>query len=181
VNPKVKTKVVWVSAWFDPPKEAQAAQALLNQGADVLLQNTDSPAVLQTAAKAGKYAFGWDSNMETYAPEAHLGSVEINWGPYYVKAVKDVLENTWKSEAFLWGMKEGCIDLVSVSDKVPRDVKAHLEQLRAGMRDGSFAPWTGPIADSTGKEVVKSGERATDPFLLGIDFYVAGVEGAPPR
>ncbi|HKW83524.1 MAG TPA: BMP family ABC transporter substrate-binding protein, partial [Burkholderiaceae bacterium] len=96
VNPKIKTKVVWVNEWFNPPKETEAAQSLMNGGADVLMQNTDSPAVLQTAEKAGKYAFGWDSDMTAYGPNAHLGSSQINWGPYYIKATRDVLDGTWK-------------------------------------------------------------------------------------
>jgi simple sugar transport system substrate-binding protein len=92
VNPKVKTKVVWVNEWFNPPKETEAATSLINGGADVLMQNTDSSAVLQTAEKLGKRAFGWDSDMTAYGPKAHLGSAVINWGPYYVKAVGEALE-----------------------------------------------------------------------------------------
>ena len=92
VNPKIKTKVVWVNEWFNPPKETEAATALINGGADVLMQNTDSSAVLQTAEKMGKRAFGWDSDMTAYGPKAHLGSAVINWGPYYIKAVRDVLD-----------------------------------------------------------------------------------------
>jgi len=92
VNPKIKTKVVWVNEWFNPPKETEAAQSLINQKADVLFQNTDSSAVLQTAGKNGKFAFGWDSDMTAYAPEAHLASSIINWAPYYIKATKDALK-----------------------------------------------------------------------------------------
>ena len=95
VNPKIKTKVVWVNGWFDPTKETEGAQSLINQGADVLFQNTDSPAVLQTAEKAGKFAFGWDSDMSKFGPKAHLASAVINWGPYYIKATKDALKGTW--------------------------------------------------------------------------------------
>ncbi|MBL8323856.1 MAG: BMP family ABC transporter substrate-binding protein, partial [Rubrivivax sp.] len=95
VNPKIKTKVVWISTWFDPPKEGDAAQSLINQGADVLLQNTDSSAVLQTAAKNKKFAFGWDSDMSAVAPEAHLASNMVYWGPYYKKAVKAALDGSW--------------------------------------------------------------------------------------
>src|SRR5213595_268326 len=124
VNPKVRTKVVWVNKWFDPPKETEAAQSLINGGADVLMQNTDSSAVLQTAEKAGKFAFGWDSDMTAYGPKAHLASSIINWGPYYVKATRDALEGTWKTGQSWWGVKEGAIDIVSISDKVPADLKA---------------------------------------------------------
>src|SRR5436309_1100019 len=111
VNPKVKTKVVWVNEWFNPPKETEAAQSLINGGADVLMQNTDSPAVLQTAEKAGKYAFGWDSDMTAYGPKAHLGSAVINWAPYYIKATKEALDGSWKGGGNTWwGVKEGAID-----------------------------------------------------------------------
>ena len=181
VNPKVKTKVVWVNEWFNPPKETEAAQSLLNGGADVLMQNTDSSAVLQTAEKAGKLAFGWDSDMTAYAPKAHLASSIINWAPYYIKATKDALEGSWKGgEASWWGVKEGAIDIVSISDKVPADLKAKVEQVKAGLKDGSFAIWKGPIVGSDGKEVLAKDVVADDKFLGGVKFYVKGVEGKVP-
>ena len=124
VNPKIKTKVVWVNEWFNPPKETEAAQSLINQGADVLFQNTDSAAVLQTAAKNKKFAFGWDSDMTAYAPEAHLASSVINWGPYYIKATRDAMEGKWTGASGVWwGVKEGAIDIVSINEKVPAETK----------------------------------------------------------
>ncbi|MBX3624949.1 MAG: BMP family ABC transporter substrate-binding protein [Rhizobacter sp.] len=180
VNPKIKTKVVWVNKWFDPPKETEAAQSLLNGGADVLFQNTDSSAVLKTAGKAGKYAFGWDSDMSSYSPEAHLASSIINWAPYYIKATKDALEGTWTTGAVWWGVKEGAIDIVSISDKVPAEIKTKVETVKAGLKDGSFAIWKGPILGQDGKEVVKKDETADDKFLSGVNFYVKGVEGKVP-
>ncbi|HEX7441657.1 MAG TPA: BMP family ABC transporter substrate-binding protein [Caldimonas sp.] len=181
VNPAVKTKVVWVNEWFNPPKETEAAQSLMNGGADVLMQNTDSPAVLQTAEKAGKYAFGWDSDMTAYGPKAHLASSQINWGPYYIKATRDALDGTWKGNTgSWWGVKEGAIDLVSISDKVPADLKAKLDKVRAGLKDGSFVIWKGPITGSDGTEVLAKDAVADDKFLGGIKFYVKGVEGTVP-
>jgi simple sugar transport system substrate-binding protein len=180
VNPKVVTKVVWVSKWFDPPKETEAAQALLNQGADVLMQNTDSSAVLKTAEKAGKYAFGWDSDMSKFGPRAHLASAIINWAPYYKKAIKDALDGTWSTGKTWWGVKEGAIDLVSLSDTVPAATKTKIDEIKAGLKDGSFVIWKGPIVDQSGKEVVKSGAAADDGVLSGINFYVKGVEGKIP-
>jgi len=180
VNPKIKTKVVWVNKWFDPPKETEGAQSLLNQGADVLFQNTDSSAVLQTAEKAGKYAFGWDSDMSKFGPKAHLASAIINWGPYYIKATKDALEGTWTTGGVWWGVKEGAIDLVSVSDAVPADVKAKVDTIKSGLKDGSFVIWKGPIVDQAGKEVLAKDAVADDKFLGGINFYVKGVEGSIP-
>jgi basic membrane protein A and related proteins len=180
VNPKVETRVVWVNKWFDPPKEAEAAQSMIDQGVDVLMQNTDSSAVLQTAEKAGKYAFGWDSDMSTKGPKAHLASAVINWAPYYKKAIGDALEGHWETGQSWWGVKEGAIDLVSLSDSVPAETKQRIEAIKAGLKDGSFVIWKGSIDDATGKEVLKAGETADDKFLHGINFYVKGVQGKLP-
>jgi basic membrane protein A len=182
VNPKIKTKVVWVNEWFNPPKETEAAQSLINGGADVLFQNTDSSAVLQTAEKAGKYAFGWDSDMTNYGPKAHLASSIINWGPYYVHTTKQVLDGTWQTskEKIWWGVKEGAIDIVSISDKVPAELKDKVEKVKAGLKDGSFVIWKGPVVDNTGKTVLEKDKAADDNFLGGINFFVKGVEGKVP-
>ena len=180
VNPKIKVKVVWVNEWFNPPKETEGAQSLIDGGADVLLQNTDSSAVLQTAEKNGKYAFGWDSDMTHYGPKAHLASAVNIWGPYYIKAAKDALAGTWSTGHTWWGVKEGAIDLVSVSDKVPADLKAKVDKVKAGLKDGTFSIWKGPIVDNGGKEVLKKDVVADDGFLGGIKFFVKGVEGQVP-
>jgi len=180
VNPKVKTKVVWVNKWFDPPKETEAATSLINGGADVLMQNTDSPAVLKMAQDKGKRAFGWDSDMTAYGPKAHLGSAVINWGPYYIKAAKDALEGTWTTGQAWWGVKEGAIDFVSIADDVPADIKKKVEDVKAGLKDGSFVIWKGPIVNNAGKEVLAKDALADDKFLGGINFYVKGVEGKVP-
>ena len=181
VNPKVKTKVVWVNEWFAPPKETEAAQSLINAGADVLFQNTDSSAVLKTAATNKKLAFGWDSDMSAYAPDAHLASAVIHWAPYYVKATREALEGGWTGGANTWwGVKEGAIDIVSISDKVPAETKAQVEKVKAGLKDGSFVIWKGPIIGQDGKPVLKKDEVADDKFLGGIGFYVKGVEGKIP-
>jgi len=180
-NPKIKTKVVWVNEWFNPPKETEAAQSLINGGADVLMQNTDSSAVLQTAEKNGKYAFGWDSDMTAYGPKAHLASAVINWGPYYIKAVREALDGKWTGNQHnWWGVKEGAIDIVSIAEAVPADTKEAVAKVKAGLADGSYVIWKGPLIGSDGKEVLKKDEVADDKFLSGIGFYVKGVEGKVP-
>jgi len=181
INPKVKTKVVWVNEWFNPPKETEAATSLINGGADVLFQNTDSPAVLKTAQDKGKRAFGWDSDMTAYGPKAHLASAIINWGPYYVKATREALEGKWTGNtASWWGVKEGAIDIVSIAEDVPAETKAKVEEVKKGLADGSFVIWKGPIVGQDGKEVLKKDEVADDKFLGGINFYIKGVEGKIP-
>jgi basic membrane protein A len=180
VNPKIKTKVVWVSTWSDPPKEGDAAQSLINAGADVLLQNTDSTAVLQTAEKNGKYAFGWDSDMSAFAAKAHLGSAIANWGGYYKQSVKSVMDGTWKTNRIVWGVKEGMNDFIKPAEVVPADIKAKIEEIKAGMKAGTFEVFTGPIVDSTGKERLAKDAKADQEWKDKVDFYVKGVEGKIP-
>ena len=181
VNPKVTTRVVWINKWFDPGKEREGAMALLDQGADVLMQNTDSTAVVQAANEKGKFAFGWDSDMSKFAPEAHLASAIINWTPYYKKAVKEALDGTWKTETNWWGIKEGAIDLVSISDKVPEDVKKLVEERKAGIKDGTFSVWKGPIVDQAGKVMLAKDQVADDKWMHDVKWYVKGVQGSVPK
>ncbi|SOE37672.1 BMP family ABC transporter substrate-binding protein [Delftia acidovorans] len=180
MNPKIKTKVVWVNEWFAPPKETEAATSLINGGADILFQNTDSAAVLKTAEEKGKRAFGWDSDMTAYGPKAHLGSAIINWTPYYTKTVREMLDGKWSSQQTWWGVKEGAIDIVSLADDVPAEAKAKIEEVKKGLKDGTFHIWKGPIAGQDGKELLAADAVAEDKFLTGINFYVKGVEGKVP-
>ena len=180
-NPKIKTKVVWVNGWFDPPKETEAATSLINGGADVLFQNTDSPAVLKTAEAKGKRAFGWDSDMTAYGPKAHLASAVINWAPYYIKATREALEGKWVGGGHTWwGVKEGAIDIVSIAEDVPAETKAKVEEVKKGLADGSFVIWKGPITDNAGKVRIAKDAVADDEFLRGLNFFVKGVQGKVP-
>lgn len=180
VNPKATTRVVWVNKWFDPGKEREAATTLIGQGVDVLMQNTDSAAVVQTAQEKGVYAIGWDSDMTKFGEKAHLAASMNKWGVYYTKVVGDVLENKWKPETVWWGLKEGAIDLGAYNAVVPEDVKTLIETRKKGIIDGSAPIWKGPLKDNTGKEVLPADKVADDGFLHGIKFYVEGVEGKIP-
>ncbi|MEX8191657.1 BMP family ABC transporter substrate-binding protein [Comamonas guangdongensis] len=180
IDPSIKAKVVWVNEWFAPPKESEAATSLINGGVDVMYQNTNSPAVLKTAEERGARAFGKDGDMSAFAPKAHLGSAVIDWTPYYTKVVDDTLAGKWQTGNFWWGVKEGAIDLKKIADDVPQEIKDKVEKARAGLKDGSFAVWTGPIKDNSGKEVLEAGKVADDAFLRGINFYVKGIEGTVP-
>ncbi len=181
VNPKIKTRVVWVNTWFDPPKETEAAQTLINGGADVLLQNTDSTAVLKTAEKNGKFAFGWDSDMSAFAPKAHLGSAVVDWSNYYKKSIKEVMDGSWKGDIVTrWGVPEGQNDLIKISDAVPADIKTKVEETKAAIKAGTFEVFTGPIMDNTGKERLAKDAKADDEWRGKVDFFVKGVEGKVP-
>ncbi|MFZ6645689.1 BMP family ABC transporter substrate-binding protein [Undibacterium sp. TJN25] len=180
VNPKVTTRVVWVNKWFDPGNEREAAITLIGQGVDVLMQNTDSAAVVQTAQEKGVYAFGWDSDMSKFGDKAHAAASVIDWSVYYNKRVGEALAGTWKSDTTWWGLKEGMIDLKAFNASLSEDIKKSIANKRQGVIDGSAPIWKGPIKDNTGKEVLPKDKVADDKFLHDINFYVEGVEGKVP-
>ena len=182
VNPKIQTKVIWVSAWYDPGKERQAAETLIAQGADMLCQNTDSPAVMQVAEEKGVHAFGWNSDMAKFGPKAQLTANTENWGIYYIDTVKKVLEGSWKGNRITrWGLKEGAVALSPLNPSVPADVAKVFNERKQSMVAGKFAPFTGPLKDNAGKERVATGVAMTDQELVSMNWYVEGVLGSIPQ
>ncbi|NNE85181.1 MAG: BMP family ABC transporter substrate-binding protein [Alphaproteobacteria bacterium] len=181
VNPDVKIKVVWVSSWFDPGKEADAAKTMIDQGVDIIMQHTDSPAPIQVAESRGVWAVGQASNMSAFGSKAHLTAIIDNWSPYYVARTKAVLDKTWDSTDTWGGFKSGMVQMAPYNEAIPADVVALAETARKGIIDGSVHPFAGPIKDQSGKIVVPAGEVASDGMLLGMDFYVEGVDGKIPN
>ena len=180
VNPNIKTKVIWINSWYDPPREKEAAESLINQGADVLYQNTDSPAIVQAAEAKGLAAFGQDSDMRKYGPKAELSANVVNWGVYYVKKVKEALNGTWKSEDTKWGMAEGMIEVTPLNSSVPPDVAKLFEAKKAEIKAGTFHPFSGPVTDQSGAVKVAAGQTIADTELWSLNWYVNGIEGKLP-
>jgi simple sugar transport system substrate-binding protein len=180
VNPDFKLKVVWANTWFDPGKEADAAKALIDQGVDIITQHTDSTAPLQVAAERGIKAFGQASDMIKFGPETQLTSIVDNWGPYYTERVKEVIDGNWKQVDVWGGMKEGHVIMAPFMN-MPDDVKKLAEETEAKIKSGEFHPFTGPIAKQDGSEWLKAGEKAEDGVLLGLNFYVKGVDDKLPQ
>jgi basic membrane protein A and related proteins len=118
--------------------------------------------------------------MTAYGPKAHLGSSIINWTPYYIDTTRSALEGKWTSRQTWWGVKEGTIDLVSIAEDVPAEAKAKVEEVKKGLKDGTFSIWKGPILGQDGKEILAADKVADDEFLKGISFYIKGVEGQVP-
>ncbi|WP_438446253.1 BMP family ABC transporter substrate-binding protein [Gorillibacterium sp. sgz5001074] len=181
VNKDAKVNVVWSNTWFDPTTERQAAVSLLDKGADVLMAYQDSPATLQAAAERGAFAGGNDSDMTRFAPDAYLTNPVWNWGPYYVKTVKAVMDGTWKTEQFSGDMKDGTVSLAPFGKKVPDDVKKLVEDAKAKIVSGELDVFTGPILDQSGKEKIASGKKMTLEEVLGTNWFVKGVEGTIPK
>jgi simple sugar transport system substrate-binding protein len=181
VNPAIKTKVIWVSSWYDPGKERQAAEALVAQGADVMCQNTDSPATVQVAQEKGVYAFGWDTDMERFAPKAHLSANTNNWGVYYTEAAKRALDGKWKPTDTKWGLKENLVVMSPLNKAVPADAAQAYEAKKKAITEGTFVPFQGPIKDQSGAVKVAAGAAMPMEQVMGINWYVQGVEGSIPK
>ena len=181
VNPKITTNVIWINSWFDPGKEREAALAHIAQGADVLMQNTDSPAVVQTAQEKGVMGFGWDSDMTKFGGKAHLAASILNWGVVYKKVTDEVEAGTWKTGSLWWGVKEGAVDIDHFAADLPADVKKLVEERRDAIKADKLHPFTGPLKDQSGKELLAAGKSYTDEELLKINYYVEGVEGNVPK
>ena len=182
VNPDVQFKIVWAYTWFDPAKEADAAKVLIEQGADVILQHTDSTAPQAAAQAAGNvYTFGQASDMGEYAPMPRISSIIDNWGPYYVERTKAVMDGTWSTVSTWDGIGKGMVGIGEISDAVPADVKAEALALKDAIASGSYHPFTGPLNKQDGSVWLKEGETADDGTLAGMNFYVEGIEGTIPQ
>jgi basic membrane protein A len=174
--------VIWVDAWYNPGKERQAAEALIAQGADVLSQNTDSPAAVQVAQEKGKYAFGWDSDQAKYGPKAHLTANTQDWSIYYTDVAKKALSGAWTGNRITrWGLKEKAIVLTQLNPVVPPDVAKMFEEKKQAIAAGTLVPFTGPLKDNTGMPRVPAGKSMTDAELTTLNWYVEGVAGSIPK
>jgi basic membrane protein A len=182
VNPDVQFKIIWAYTWFDPAKEADAAKALIEQGADVILQHTDSTAP-QAAAEAagGVITFGQASDMAEYAPMPRVSSIIDHWAPYYIARTQAVMDGTWTSVSTWDGIGAGMVGIGEISDAVPAEVKAEAEALRDAIASGAYHPFTGPLNKQDGSVWLAEGETADDGTLAGMNFYVEGIEGEIPN
>src|SRR5215510_407551 len=180
INPDIKVKIIWVNAWFDPGKEADAAKALADQGVDVLMQHTDSPAAMQIAAQRGILAFGQDSDMIKFGPKSQLTAIVDNWEPYYEQRARDVLAGKWKSEDTWGGLKSKLVVMAPYTN-MPDDVKALAEKTEAAITNGSLHPFKCPVVDQSGKAVeCKGGDHLDDGQILSMNFYVKGIDDKVP-
>lgn len=180
VNPDFKVKIVWVSSWFDPGKEGDAANVLINQGADILVQHTDSPAGMQAAEKAGIHAFGQSADMSSFGPKAHMASLIDNWGPYYIERAQAVIDGTWKSQQAWEGFKEKLLVLGPLQN-IPDDVKKMAEESIEKIKSGELQVFKGPITKQDGTLAVEDGKVISDEDLLGTNWYVKGIDDTIPQ
>jgi len=188
VNPKAEVSVIWVNSWYDPVKEADAAKVHIAEGADILAQHTDSPAMLQTAQKAGVHGFGQSSDMKAFAPKAQLFSSVNNWGPYYISKIQQMMDGKWSTgegpdhwAGNTWvGMADDYL-VLSPFENMPSDVAAAAAKAAADIKSGKNKIFTGPIKDNAGKIRVPAGKTLNDGELFQtLDYYVDGISGKIP-
>ncbi len=185
VNPKATVQVAWTSTWFDPAKEKEAAQSLLQAGADVLGMHQDSTATGEAAKEAGAKWVGYNSDTKAGDfPDTWLTAPIWDWGPYYIKAAKSLAAGTClagDSGQYYGNMADGTVKLGTFGSSVSAETQALIAEKAAAIIDGSFAPFTGPIKDNTGKEVIAAGKVAPLGDLLGMQYLVEGVIGEIPK
>jgi len=180
INPNIKVKVIWVNTWFDPGKEADAAKALLDQGADIVMQHTDSPAAVQVASERGALAFGQDSDMIKFGPKTQLTAIIDNWAPYYIQRVKEQLAGAWKSTD-VWGGLKSKMFIMAPYTNMPDDIKRLASDTEAAVTEDRLHPFTCPILTQEGTTVeCKGGTHLADEQILGMNFYVKGIDDKIP-
>ena len=180
VNPNIKIKIIWVNTWFDPPREADAAKALADQGADVLMAYADSPATLQIAAQRGIWAFGQSSDMINFGPETQLTSTIDNWVPYYTRRVQGELDGSWTSRD-TWGGLASEMVLMAPYTNMPDDAKKRATETEDGLKAGTLHPFTCPLLDQQGGSVeCRDGNHLSDAQIRSMNFYVKGMDDRLP-
>src|SRR5919106_5117693 len=181
INPDLRLRIVWVNSWYDPGKEADAGKTLIDQGADIIVQHTDSPAALQVAEERGVYAFGQASDMSKFAPNAQLTAIVDNWDQYYIDRVKAVLDGTWESTDTWGGIASGMVEIAPYGPAVTPEVAAAADKVKDAIAAGELHPFAGPITNQAGELAVAEGEVASDEELLGMNWYVEGIKDKLPN
>jgi simple sugar transport system substrate-binding protein len=179
VNPKAQVKVIWLNAWFDPPREREAAMTLFNQDVDVVAFHTGSTAVMAAAQERGKMAVAYHSDMRKTGPDAQIVAVTHQWGDYYTRRTQAVLDGSWKSASLWGGVKEGMVRVGDFGSRVPKAVQ---EEVLARQRDigaGRLHPFHAQAAvrDNEGREVIPAGRTLTDEQILRMHWLAEGVQG----
>ncbi len=182
VNPDAKVEVVWMNSWIDSERERAVTEALIDKGADIVTQHTASPAPIEVSEERGVLAFGQSSDMSRYAPNAHLTAIVNNWGPYYIKRTRAVLDGTWTPQQSWEGIADGMVVLSQFNEELlPAEVIAKAEETIEAIRSGRLNPFAGPVMDQDGNEIVTDGAVISDEELLNMNYYVMGLDGTIPK
>ncbi|MDP2504203.1 BMP family ABC transporter substrate-binding protein [Oceanobacter sp. 3_MG-2023] len=178
VNPTAEVEVLWTYKWYDPEKDVELANQLIESGVDLLTHHTDSSAIAEIAEQKNVYVIGYHSDMRPFAPSKHLASVVHNWGPYYINRIQALLNNTWKPDSEWTGMAESTSQLVSISPEIPADIRRLVANKQQEIMSGQYSVFAGPIKSYRGSTRIKEGKELSDDQLLRMNWYVEGVTGS---
>jgi simple sugar transport system substrate-binding protein len=179
VNPNARMKIVWVNAWYDPGKEGDSAKALIDQGADVIAQHTDSGAPLQVCEQRGVVGFGQASDMASLAPKAQLTASVDFWNPYYIRRTKEAMDGSWASTDTWGGFNTGMLVMAPYANMTPEAEKAG-KAAEADIASGKIVIFQGPIKDQSGAEKVPAGTALDDGAIAGMNWLADGIDGQIP-
>ena len=180
VNPKATTQVIVDDAWVDPAKEAEAVNALADNGVDVVTMIVDSPAtVVQTAAKRNIMSIGFHCLcVQSVAGNGWLTGIGFTWGPLFTQVAKEVMAGTWKSQNIVGSLQQGYSAIAPYGPDVSDAAKQLVEQDKADLISGKLQIFRGPIVDNQGKVRIKAGEVGNvDNLLTTTDWLVEGATG----
>jgi len=179
VNPDATTTVVWTGGWWEPKKEAEAANAFADQGIDVVAEQVDSPiTIANVAEKRGFYIIGKDVDVSDRAPNSWLTGVSWNWGPMMLKMQKEIANGTWKPSHVRGNLADGSAVLDPFGKNVPISVAKKVLSSKADILSGKKNIWTGPIVTQSGKVIAKKGKAMTTEQIETMSFLVKGVIGS---
>ena len=181
VNPKAKVRVVWTYTWFDPAREKQAAESLIEVGADVIAQHQDSAGPQQAAQEKGVWSIGYNTDQSRFAPKAHLTSAVWNWGPLYTKIATELHEGRWTNEPVWWGIETGIVDIAPLGPMVPDEVRTLVAKRKREIAEKRLVVFRGPVRDQGGRTAIPEGKTLDDAELQAMNWFVEGVEGKAPR
>jgi simple sugar transport system substrate-binding protein/basic membrane protein A len=198
VNPDATVIAVATTDWCDPAKQAQAAQTLLDQGADVLTQHQDcTKTVIETAEAAGAFSVGYHYDASELAPNGWITGSDWDWEALYTDIVETMVAGEFVDSPYNGDYRIGYRDVEApfvafkpstFGSAVDADVQAAVQEAFDGFfvdEDadgiGDFAVFTGPLADRDGAERIAAGETPDYVALDGLftePWFVAGVDGS---
>lgn len=176
-NPDAEVQVVWTNTWFDPAIEREAAESLLDAGADVIAQHQDTTEPQRAAQDRGMYSIGYHSDMRSFVGDSVLSSAVWDFSSYYIDRVKAAMEGTWESGSYWGSLADGIVGLADFSPLVSDDVIAMVESEKERIVSGEWDVFHGPVYNQDGEEVLAAGEEMSDGDMLGMSYFVEGVVG----
>ena len=175
VNPDAVILVKFTNSWYNPALERESAEILIEKGCDIISQHQDTPSCQYAAREYGVWSIGYNTDMSMFAPSSHLVSAVWNWNVYYKEQFQNISQGQWESSFYWGGLKEGVVDIASLGEMIPQDIKNLADHKKNDIINESFDVFDGPIRDNKGNVKIKLGQKPADQELMNMDYFVEGV------